>query len=290
MKMLNVGAGAHCHDSWVNIDLVPIAPGVIQHDLRQGLPFEDDCMDAVYHSHVIEHLTEEDGQKLLGECYRVLRPGGILRVAAPDLEGIARAYLKAIDRFRENQPGAGHDLEWMRLELFDQMTRCQSGGAMKQWMQGPQIPNREFVAGRVGLEAFGPSAKNSHTTQAAATSKRPSSVARWGRKLTRLKRRVAHFALKTLLGAEATTALTEGEFRQSGEIHRWMYDSVSMAQTLEALGFEDAVAVGGAESRISNFASYQLDVVDGEVRKPDSLFMEAVKPRIGGLGIVRAAG
>jgi hypothetical protein len=57
-----------------------------------------------------------------------------------------------------------------------------------------------------------------------------------------------------------------------------MYDQFSLKQLLEQCGFSDVRRCTAFESMMDRFDSYHLDVVNGEVRKPDSLFMEAVKP------------
>ena len=72
-----------------------------------------------------------------------------------------------------------------------------------------------------------------------------------------------------------------GHFRQSGEIHQWMYDRYSLGMLLQKAGFVDIKVCKANESNIPNFNQYDLDVLsDGRVRKNDSLFMEAIKPEI----------
>jgi predicted SAM-dependent methyltransferase len=63
------------------------------HDLRNGVPAEDGSLDLVYHSHMLEHLTYEDGIEFIKECYRVLKPGAKMRVLVPDLEIWINAYI-----------------------------------------------------------------------------------------------------------------------------------------------------------------------------------------------------
>ena len=70
-----------------------------------------------------------------------------------------------------------------------------------------------------------------------------------------------------------------GQFRMGGEIHMWMYDRFSLAQALREVGFENIVQLGPHVSNISDWNVYELDVRDGNVYDPTSLFMEAVKPR-----------
>src|SRR4029453_2670584 len=76
--LLNLGCGAEIHPAFVNVDLID-APGVVKHDLRQGIPYDDKTYDLVYHSTMLSHLRPADAHALTRECYRVLKPGGILR-------------------------------------------------------------------------------------------------------------------------------------------------------------------------------------------------------------------
>jgi len=65
------------------------------HDLTKPLPLKDGSASAIYGSHVLEHLYLADAQRLLSECRRVLRPGGVIRLVVPDLRSIVTTYLKA---------------------------------------------------------------------------------------------------------------------------------------------------------------------------------------------------
>ena len=61
-------------------------------DVRDPLPFAAASYEAVYASHLLEHLYLDDALRLLRECFRVLRPGGVLRLVVPDLRAIVREY------------------------------------------------------------------------------------------------------------------------------------------------------------------------------------------------------
>ena len=67
-------------------------------------------------------------------------------------------------------------------------------------------------------------------------------------------------------------------FRESGEIHRWMYDRFSLQRLLNQAGFVEVKVCNADVSSIPAFNSYELDMLDNKVRKPDSLYIEAVKP------------
>jgi SAM-dependent methyltransferase len=66
----------------------------LAHDLTRALPFPDNSISAIYGAHILEHLYRAEAQNLLGECHRVLRPGGVLRLVVPDLHAMAASYLK----------------------------------------------------------------------------------------------------------------------------------------------------------------------------------------------------
>ena len=75
---------------WVDVDLAPSAAHVVHSDARTLPNFDDGCASFVFCSHLIEHMPYEDGVRLLKTCFRVLRPGGRLRVSTPDLMFLAR--------------------------------------------------------------------------------------------------------------------------------------------------------------------------------------------------------
>jgi len=57
------------------------------------LPFASQSADAVYSSHMLEHLTRSEGTRFLVEAKRVLRVGGWLRIVVPDLRRLVERYL-----------------------------------------------------------------------------------------------------------------------------------------------------------------------------------------------------
>ena len=113
--MLNLACGTITHPAWTNLDFSPYAylarhkriagvlrtvgfisdtrwtrlegvdPGIVRWDLRRGIPYPDSSFDVVYNSHFLEHLRRRDAGEFLTECNRVLRPGGVIRIAVPDL-------------------------------------------------------------------------------------------------------------------------------------------------------------------------------------------------------------
>jgi ubiquinone/menaquinone biosynthesis C-methylase UbiE len=62
--------------------------------LTKPLPFQSDTISAIYGSHFLEHLYQTDAQRLLLECKRVLKPGGVIRMVVPDLHAMVVDYME----------------------------------------------------------------------------------------------------------------------------------------------------------------------------------------------------
>lgn len=61
-------------------------------DIRKKLPFQDDSVDLVYSSHVLEHLYRKDAEKFLIEAKRILKKDGYIRLVLPDLRKLIHDY------------------------------------------------------------------------------------------------------------------------------------------------------------------------------------------------------
>jgi predicted SAM-dependent methyltransferase len=95
---LMIGAGdIHDRDGWYTIDFRSAAN--FQIDIRRGLPFADRSCRFIFSEHVFEHLDMEELRRVASECYRVLEPGGVMRIVTPDLEKWARAYVANDEAF-----------------------------------------------------------------------------------------------------------------------------------------------------------------------------------------------
>jgi predicted SAM-dependent methyltransferase len=266
LPYLNIGCGFAYHKDMTNIDFVSTAPEVQAHNLLQGIPFSDNSFEAVYHSHVLEHFLRKDGEKLISECYRVLKSGGVCRIAIPDLEQIARNYIKYLEAALKNEPGAKEKYDWTMLELFDQVVRTKGGGEMVEYIKDTRKNNDDFLLERNGdeIKLLIENIRHGKENHSLLVSK-PGLIRRIKGKL------------KDLVIKNDIPALSIGRFRLGGEIHQWMYDRYSLGELLKKYGFKDIKVMKFNESAIPNWNSFNLDSVDGKVRKPDSLFMEATK-------------
>jgi SAM-dependent methyltransferase len=277
MRCLNLGCGGRFHRDWENVDFYPVAPNVRAHDLRKGIPYEDGTFEVVYHSHVLEHFPKKLAPVFLRECNRVLKPGGVIRVAVPDLEQIARLYVEALENAAKEIPGWQENYDWMMLEMYDQAVRDHLGGAFFDYYRQEPVPNWDFVLKRVGAEA--PAAMSAARAESRAQITADQRLrTKWDYVIHNFGAVLRNKLARTLLSKEDYEALQTGRFRSQGEIHQWMYDGYSLRRVLKECGFISPQRCAAAESRIPDWARYCLDTEpDGSIYKPDSLFMEAMK-------------
>lgn len=148
--ILNLGCGTKTSDACINVDwsfylvikshpilrrlIVPcldherrekldaLSQGIVVHDLRKPLPFGDKTVDAVYHSHVLEHIDRDYVEAFLREIRRVLKAGGIHRICVPDFEKLARGYVADLDRCHR-EPAAISDHDRFVYALLEQSVR-----------------------------------------------------------------------------------------------------------------------------------------------------------------------
>lgn len=267
MKKINLGCGHHYIENWLNLDFKANSPHVISHDLSKKLPLEDGICNMVYHSHVLEHLRPADAQKLLSECHRVLQEKGILRVVVPDLEQKARAYIKSLEEATFNKSTANHEKHlWMIIEMLDQMVRTRVGGEMINFVRSGRASS--FVSERIGSNEYdlifsSPVANPVLKKRQGVFSFLHNSLDSWARRRLQV----------------TENQVSSIKFKELGENHLWMYDSVSLALAMEKVGFRDV-------KRQTAFSSYAkdwqedgltLDVIEGRPHHPDSIYIEGRK-------------
>jgi len=100
IRKLQIGCGRNALDGWLNTDLNPTKK-VVFLDATKRFPFDDGTFDYVFSEHLIEHLAYQDGVKFIRECYRVLKPGGKIRVSTPDLRFLIELYTENKTRLQE---------------------------------------------------------------------------------------------------------------------------------------------------------------------------------------------
>ena len=103
------------HYGWENTDVLDLTNFAKSNGYRFScvdtakplVKYGTNSTDLIFSSHMLEHLTREDGFKWLKECFRILKPGGIIRIAVPDTDLIARSMInRDTEWFKHFSPGA----------------------------------------------------------------------------------------------------------------------------------------------------------------------------------------
>jgi len=250
--LLNVGCGKVFSTHWTNIDLAPLPPHVLGVDLRERLPFPDDCFDGIYSSHVLEHFSPDAGASLVREMVRCLVPAGVCRLVVPDLEASCREYLAQLDATAsDGSARAVRRHEWALVNLVDQFVRERSGGRVRSLI----------VAGTIDEEYVRRTSGDELVDEVRADEAQRRAQVRKAAPFRRLLDRV------------------RDDPRRTGELHRWAYDRVSLRQLMEACGLVSVHVTTFDSSSIPDWDHHALDSDEsGCSRKRGSLFMEGRKP------------
>jgi predicted SAM-dependent methyltransferase len=93
VRKLQLGAGNARHEGWLNTD-IEAGEGLAHLDASKPFPLADGAIHYVASEHVVEHLSYEDGKVMLAESFRVLAPGGKVRIATPNLLRFVELFQK----------------------------------------------------------------------------------------------------------------------------------------------------------------------------------------------------
>jgi hypothetical protein len=245
----------------------------LQFDVSEKLPFNNLTIDALYSSHVIEHLTNIQAFKILKDVHRILKKDGLIRIVTPDLEGIVLKYLEKLHDVRQGKLNSEDEYQWMLLELLDQEVRDYRAGEMGVFLKNPNLKIHKFIRTRLGpgVEEYWGIVQPKYQFWCKLRNVHPKLIMQHARNL------IAKFLVRCVAGSVAAEAFEIGIFRKSGEVHLWLYDQYSLAKLLTDAGFTNIKFCSANESRIPNFNEYGLDIVNGEIYKPNSLYIEGVK-------------
>lgn len=120
---LNIGHWTHLEQGGLYANPNQVEGTILlNHDLRLGIPAAPDSLDAIYHSHLLEHLSYTDGLQFLQKCFDALKPGAIHRVVLPDLEAFAKAYVSndsfLLEKYKEYVLSDGPDIYQTKASIF----------------------------------------------------------------------------------------------------------------------------------------------------------------------------
>lgn len=258
---------------WFTVLPYPERNRVVVHDIRSSLPFDDDSFDAVYASHVFEHLKPDEGKRFIGELIRTLRPGGTCRVSVPDLERVARGYVESL-HLAISEPSDENfcNYDWSVLEVIDQMLRDKPGGRMFEYIERGYF-NRDYLRKRFGA-VFDQFIDRSQPRE--------------------LNRRMRHGSRFRKAFSEGPTGLFYAlirklkllawrtDPRKTKEAHLWMYDCLSLRLLMERAGLGEVVKREFNTSAIRGWQSVKFDEcsLSGCEFEP-SLYLEGRKSECG---------
>ena len=104
--LLHFGCGRRILPGYLNVDGWDGEGVDCVLDLRQPLPLRDASCRLIFTEHVLEHIDGQFRPRVLRELYRVLVPGGTLRVSVPHSGRYAEAYVRGdLDWFQRVAPG-----------------------------------------------------------------------------------------------------------------------------------------------------------------------------------------
>ena len=116
-------------ERYQNIKKLP--NNIIVHDLRKGIPFENNSVDAVYHSHLLEHIDRANVKDFLKEIFRVLKPNGIQRIVVPDLYFLCKSYIDNYEKTTLNDKTSKNHDDYVAA-ILEQAVRKEAHGSSKQ--------------------------------------------------------------------------------------------------------------------------------------------------------------
>lgn len=89
---LQLGCCKNPLPGWLNTDISLRSVYGVYLDAGKRFPFQEASFEYVYSEHLFEHLTYQQGLNMLKESYRILKPGGVIRIATPDLQFLVGLY------------------------------------------------------------------------------------------------------------------------------------------------------------------------------------------------------
>ena len=275
MVALNLACGVYyiSNLNWVNVDWEANSSGVQQMDLSKPLRFENEKFDFLYTSHFIEHITYRQAEGLLSECYRVLSPGGVIRIITPDFEKNCREYLRQIESKSLQKS------EYVKFALIDQMVRTRPGGESGTW--------RALSQGNSDLKEFMSLWAGVPVGQGQSEGYNNDKIYSLWKKITRvlknpqsLKRYVLwQYCKKISLLFPKWFRDQHIAFCRPGERHLYLFDFDSLKALMEKAGFTEVVRSTASSSISGRSDILQLDLDShGKPRKgEESMYVEARK-------------
>ena len=116
---LHVGAGNASIDGWLNTDILP--PHLYM-DMSQRLPIRDNSVAYIFGEHVIVYISRQAALEFFKESFRVLKPGGVLRIVTADIEALSRTYIddpESANLLNERNRGRGYQYTSYPIDILN---------------------------------------------------------------------------------------------------------------------------------------------------------------------------
>jgi len=271
-NFLNVACGdTFIEDSsWTNVDFTSHSPSIKKANILDGLPYEDNSFDVVYSSHFVEHIPVDQVELFFDDIYRILKPGGLIRLVTPDLEFLNNEYIINYDK------KAFKKANFITSLTIDQCVRSVSGGKLKKDMDNFYNSNDtemiDYIKLLIGPEAFEYIDSNDSTFFKKVLSK-----------ITKDPKFI--FNILFMIRVKIFSFFLPKSFRELnlsnasiGEKHMWLYDLNSLSELLKNSSFIDINRSNFNESNYHNYIFSKLDIKNSLPRKGiHQLFVEALK-------------
>ena len=271
-RFLNIACGdTFVEDEyWTNIDFTSHSPKIKKANILNGLPYKDNTFDVVYSSHFIEHIPIDSVNLFLKDVYRIMKPGGLLRIVTPDLEFLNNEYKKNLDLKFFNKAN------FITTLILDQCVRTVAGGKLKLDMDSFHNSNDkemiEYAKLLIGPDAF----KYIELDDANLLKKIYIKIKKDPKFLLNVISMIRikfflFFLPKSYKSVNVSTA-------SIGEKHMWLYDFNSLSDFLNNSSFNNIKKADFDDSSYYKYIFSELDIKDGLPRKGiHQLFVEAYK-------------
>jgi len=91
-NFLNLGCGETYVRNFINVDFFGNKHIDYALDLRFPFKMESNSIDGIFSEHTFEHLSHDEVEKAISECYRILKLKGVIRIIVPDLSIFVKKY------------------------------------------------------------------------------------------------------------------------------------------------------------------------------------------------------
>jgi predicted SAM-dependent methyltransferase len=151
VRKLQLGTSHNPLDGWFNTDVVPESAEVTYLDATRTFPFADNVFDYIACEHMIEHIDHPSALIMLRESFRVLKPGGRIRIATPNLRALIGLCAPELTEAQKKY------VDWIAKKLEPEPLDCRAvfvlNNAFRAW--GHQfLYDPETLAATMTLNGF----------------------------------------------------------------------------------------------------------------------------------------